>query len=50
MFVSSMTVGLKTSCLPHKDIPDTLTDEELKSVIKNKEARKKTAETLMKKC
>jgi len=45
-----MVVGLKTSCLPHKDISDSLTDEELKPVIKNKEARKKTAETLMKIC
>jgi hypothetical protein len=45
-----MIVGLKTSCLPHKDIQDSLTDEKLKPVFKNKEARKKTVETLMKKC
>jgi hypothetical protein len=35
-----MMVGLQTSCLPHKDIPDSLKDEELKPVIQNKEARK----------
>jgi len=45
-----MIVGLKTSCLPHKDIPDSLIDEELKPVIENKEARKQTTETLMEKC
>ena len=45
MFVSPRIVNLKTTCLPIK----ILTDEELKPIIKNKEARKKMAETLVKK-
>ena len=50
MFVSPVILGLKTSCLPRKDIPDSLTDEEIKPATKNEEARRETAETLMKKC
>jgi len=35
-FVSPMIVCLKTSCLPHKDIPVSLIDEELKSGSKRR--------------